>query len=169
MKHSISFFAILILFSLPCRAQQGDFNQTTTDPYTGKLMLVGKCSREGLEGDLFGAFFKKSHDAYLPDKDTVELLRKKTSGVSVVIVMATWCEDSQLQVPRFFKILDAMDRFGNYSIICVNRDRKAAGVVLDNIQNVPTIIIRRDGKELGRIIEKPVRSLESDFLGLLTL
>ncbi|MCU0370461.1 MAG: thioredoxin family protein [Bacteroidales bacterium] len=48
----------------------------------------------------------------------------------------------------------------------VNRDKEAGLVetINYNIQKVPTFIIYRKGREIGRIIETPYTTLEKDLL-----
>ncbi|MFZ0452215.1 MAG: thioredoxin family protein, partial [Ignavibacteriaceae bacterium] len=91
--------------------------------------------------------------------------------VNIEIVMGTWCSDSRREVPRFFKILDAVNYPSNkVGIICVDEDKKTQSNELDGlkIELVPTIIFYKDGNELGRIIESPHDTLEKDMIKILT-
>ena len=92
-----------------------------------------------------------------PDKGIVKKLRKKRKGVEVVVVLATWCGDSKEQVPGFFKIVDQM-KFdpAKVNIIAVDREKSGGDVDVSglNIELVPTFIFYKEGRELGRIIEK---------------
>ncbi len=81
--------------------------------------------------------------------------------------MGTWCSDSRREVPRFKKILDLL----NYpaekvKIFAVNRDKKIEKEDISGlrIEFVPTFIFYSDGKETGRIVETPYKSLEADML-----
>ena len=85
--------------------------------------------------------------------------------------MATWCGDSKREVPRFYKILDAL----NFSekkmqVISVDRNKKAEGFDLTsmNITRVPTFIFYKENKEIGRITERPTKSLEEDMFAILS-
>ena len=57
----------------------------------------------------------------------------------------------------------------NYEIIGLNRDKQSPqgyekGM---NIDYVPTFIIYQNGKEVNRIIESPVESIEKDLIAIL--
>ena len=68
----------------------------------------------------------------------------------------TWCEDTQFVLPKFFK-LQEMSGVADTAITFfgVNRAKKSLASIADafNVINVPTIIIMKDGKEAGRIVE----------------
>jgi len=54
-------------------------------------------------------------------------------------------------------------------LITLDRDKKSGLGLEDgkNIHHVPTIIIYKRGKELGRIIESPIETLEEDIFNIL--
>jgi len=63
--------------------------------------------------------------------------------VEILIILGTWCSDSQEQVPKFFKILDKIKFNRKYvQMICVSRDKEAGLIetVNYNIQKVPTLL-----------------------------
>lgn len=73
-------------------------------------------------------------------------------------------------MPRFYKIIDQLGfNESRLHVIFVKRDKLAPGIDLDSldIQFVPTIVVFRNGDEIGRIIEHPVQSLEEDLAGIL--
>jgi len=59
--------------------------------------------------------------------------------------------------------------FNNLDLICVNRSKTAeeVGVEKGYVDFVPTFIISKEGKEIGRIVEEPTESLEKDLLAIL--
>ena len=85
--------------------------------------------------------------------------------------MGTWCEDSHRDFPRLMKILEAANYPENkLNIIAVNRKKESptGDESLYNIQKVPTIILKRYGKEVGRIIEMPTTGyIERDLVQIL--
>jgi thiol-disulfide isomerase/thioredoxin len=85
--------------------------------------------------------------------------------------LGTWCGDSKEQVPRFIRILDELKyKTGKISFLCVDRQFKDEKIIVGNreIEKVPTIIIYRKKKNLGKIIEIPMLSLEKDLLEILS-
>ncbi|MBL4663160.1 MAG: hypothetical protein JKY22_06315, partial [Flavobacteriaceae bacterium] len=76
--------------------------------------------------------------------------------------------------PRFYKILDEANfPLERLTMVAVSRDRQAMkqspggeheGL---NIHRVPTFIIYKNGKEVNRIVESPVTSLEEDLVNII--
>ena len=163
-------FLALILFPAMAFAQK--LNQKTIDPKKNNEMLVGYCNRDGFStvNSIFDSIYKVEYANYLADAETMNQLAGKLKGIKITLVMATWCGDSRDWVPRFYKIMDELDfNYKNLTLICVDREKKATGTTVEklNIEKVPTFIIYRKKKELGRIIEVPVDILEKDILKIL--
>jgi len=89
--------------------------------------------------------------------------------------MGTWCGDSKREIPRFYKILET----ANYPI------EQLTMVAVDHIEpnykkspggeekglsiiKVPTFIFYKDGKEVNRIVESPIESLEKDIAAIIS-
>ena len=157
---------IVALVILPVFLFSQEMNKVVTDPKNSKEILIGYCDRSGLEKGEFGKYFEQYYDIYQPDKAILSELKTKQEGIEILIVLGTWSSDSQEQVPKFFKILDKI-KFNKKAvqIICVDRDKKAGDVDLINynIEKVPTFIIYKKGREVGRIIETPYMTLEKDL------
>ena len=144
--------------------------QLLTDPKKNHQMIVGECKRSVLQTDTFAVWFNKEYDSYKADLKTLDQLKPLMKNVRVTVVMATWCSDSRLQVPRFFKITDYLKyKSRKIRLICVDREKKTPDININDfaITLVPTFIFYRNGIEIGRIIESPVVSLETDLLKLL--
>lgn len=160
------FTAILLAFSM--KAQ--DDNQKTTDAKSGKEILIGSVTREGLIS--MGDWFNLEYNAYQPDSAILGQIRAHSADFPYIfIVLGTWCGDSREQVPHFMKMLDALQYPSEQVfMVAVDRDKKAGKFCVGdyNITLVPTFIMSRQGEETGRIIEAPVLNLEQDFLNILT-
>ena len=92
--------------------------------------------------------------------------------VEMYILFGTWCHDSQREVPRMLRILKEFQVPQN-QIILIGLDFKKNEPMNRgkgfNITNTPTFVIVKNDKELGRIIERPDISLESDLMKILAL
>lgn len=167
MSKNVKSALIFVLTFLPVLLFSQEINKKIIDPRLDEEILYGYCDRYGLEKGEFGKIFEEYYKIYEPDRATIDSLKLKKGGVEILIILGTWCSDSQEQVPRFFKILDKI-KFSRKSVqmICVSRDKEAGDVetVNYNIQKVPTFIVYRKGREIGRIIETPYTSLERDLL-----
>lgn len=107
---------------------------------------------------------------YQPNSEVLNKLSElPTASIQFMVYLGTWCEDSRKHVPVF---LDLARRLNwKYSLVGVNREKecpldKKACKAWD-ILYLPTIVVFRDGVELGRIIETPKISVEQDLLDIL--
>jgi len=160
---------MIILLAMNASAQK--MNKKIEDKSRNKTVLINKCSREGL---IAFPEFKESYDAEYPlykaDSLTLDSLKPLLKDKKITIVLGTWCGDSKLQVPHFFKVLDGLGLpEKDITIIAVDGAKKAEGGILDGlkIEFVPTIIVYEKVKELGRITESPLETLEKDMLHIL--
>lgn len=160
--------ATIIITFQSCDIQKVVVNREVDTTKDGK-MLLGNQNKDQLLKEPYNDWYKKEYDGYTIDQTSVaELKKEKIKTYSIVLVMGTWCEDSHREVPRLFKILEAVD-FPNskLTMIAVNRKKEAPSGEESpyNIQKVPTIIVKKYGKEIGRIIESPKSGyLERDLL-----
>ncbi len=165
------FTTVLFLTFQSCESQKVIVNREIGTTKDGK-MLLGTQTKKQLLKEPFSDWYNKEHDEYAIDKKTVTELRKeKLNSYAMTVVMGTWCEDSHREVPRLMKILEELKYpEQRLTIIAVNRKKESPsgeeGVL--NIQRVPTIILYKYGKEIGRIIESPKTGyLERDLLEIL--
>ena len=112
--------------------------------------------------------FKFRYDNY---EVTNQINLSDLEDISVVIMFGTWCHDSKREVPRMLRILDSAG-VGTDQIsligVDINKTEPKGREKLYNLRNTPTLILLKNGKEVGRIIERPNVSLEADLIGLTT-
>jgi thiol-disulfide isomerase/thioredoxin len=94
--------------------------------------ILGACTRDSLLQEPFKSWFQKNYDAYRPDESVVAKLKKiPAKDFSVEIFFGTWCGDSRRDVPRFYKIADAIGLPETLaSVSNINKDRKAKQLVV---------------------------------------
>ena len=168
MRNILISFLILILSVVSGIAQ--NLNRKIIDTKTQKEILYGKCNIDGLKTGEFGDFFKMEYNNYITDSSTLAQLKPMMKKVRIHIVMGSWCGDSQQQVPRFIKLMDMLKyKTRKLDILCIDHFFKAENFEKGNmgIEKVPTFIIYRKNKEIGRIVETPTHSLEKDLLNIL--
>jgi thiol-disulfide isomerase/thioredoxin len=142
-----------------------------TVPYEESVMLLGKANRKGLQMDAFKGWFNPGYTDYKVDSETLEQLKPLLKDVNITVFMGTWCEDSQRETPHFYKILDEANFSESKLTLITVSDEKTTPQGFENgknITNVPTLIFYKNEKELGRIVEYPVESLEKDMLAILS-
>jgi thiol-disulfide isomerase/thioredoxin len=132
--------------------------------------LVGPATREQIEGAApeWVVAEVESH----PDAEAAQALAAVAPGAEVTIFLGTWCGDSRREVPRFWRGVDEAGGAVPFKVTYVTVDRQKkepAGPVTENgIRFLPTFIVRRDGHEVGRIVETAPNGIEHDLLALLT-
>ncbi|HEY6063849.1 MAG TPA: thioredoxin family protein, partial [Chitinophagaceae bacterium] len=118
--------------------------------------LKGIISREVLLDDTSFHWYAENQKGYTPNAAALERLKKNKDSIQLLTFMGTWCEDSQNIIPKFYSLLEAAgfsrDRV---TLIGVDRQKKTLSHLAEalNITNVPTIIVMKNGKEMGRVIE----------------
>jgi thioredoxin-related protein len=168
MKYLLSITLIILAMNLSAQ----EVNKKIHDQTHNKDILINTCTREGIiTFPEFKEMYDPLYEAYIPDAATMIELKKLVKTEKVKIVFGTWCGDSKVNVPNFFKVLDALHfKEKNIDIIAVDGVKKAENGLIDglDIKMVPTFIIYdKKGLELGRIVEHPKTSMEADLLAIL--
>jgi len=133
-----------------------DQYQISRDAKNGEKVFKGIISREILEKDTAFKWYPDNQKGYAPYPNAVTQLRKNADSLQLLVFMGTWCEDSHFVIPRFFSLIDKSgfpkDRI---TLIGVDREKKTLSHLSEalGITNVPTIVVMKQGKELGRVIE----------------
>ena len=170
MKKAITIFAFAASL-ISCKAQNKPIMTSEITTVQTNEMLVGKQSKAELLKPPYTLWYNPNNENYKPNAATIAELKKHIEGVSVTLFMGTWCEDSQQQVPAFYKILEEL-KFESSAVTLIAMDKsKTTPEQFEkglNITNVPTFIFYKSGKELYRIVERPMETLEKDMLKIVT-
>jgi thiol-disulfide isomerase/thioredoxin len=186
MKY-ISLFLLAAFFVLGCRTSKpvsmvtvSSVNEQQTDAYSHtevkysdqSTWLLGYFNYSQLTSLPHSDWFLKGYDNYQPNPEFInKLTASGIDGVSIKIVMGTWCPDSRREVPRFMKILSQW-QFPQQQVTFIGVDNQKLSPVGEyeslGIQRVPTFIVFKNKIEAGRIIENPVTSLEQDIVNILS-
>jgi hypothetical protein len=119
----------------------------------------------------FMKVYETNFKNYQPDIKVVKKLKKYRDSIEVKIIGGNWCSDTRREVPRMCKVLYYMgmpvDKLSYYKV-----DRQKKPLSLDFASTytflyVPTMVIYKNGKECGKIVETPRTTLEGDLLNLL--
>lgn len=161
---------LILMLVLSSLIYAQDKSKLITDEHSGKPILLGICDRSALLDSNFAWWYESEYNNYEFSTSAVDSIKQKLDGLSVLIVMGTWCSDSRREVPRFLRILDEL-KFNNELLTINYVDRKKespeGNISSLDIKYVPTFIFYKGGKEIGRIIETPQITLEGDFKNIL--
>lgn len=146
----------------------------------GAKVVLGEVTRETVVSNIAG--WDAEYFDYKPDEAILGELGGRLEGVSLVVVFGTWCSDSHREVPRLWKVLEAIGfPAESLKMIAVERATVTADAALGQdlvdwsknvrdyyqIKAVESIIVYRGGAEIGRIVEAPSKSIEADLLDIL--
>ena len=163
---------IVTLFISTITYSQDLHQEIITDE--GLQFLIGPINRDLLDQSPYRDWYQENYSTYSIEKDATKDIKEMIKKHHVLIFLGTWCGDSKREVPRFLKIMDQAELpEDRLKIIAV--DRREPNIKKSptgeqwglQIKRVPTFIFLKDGKEVNRIVESPIESLEQDILGIL--
>ena len=147
-------FLLSFVFAVNIGLTQSQY-EVLKDSIGGKI-LKGIISRDILTNDSSFKWYAQNLKPYPAGKPAITAFGKHKDSVQLVIFLGTWCEDSHVIISKLFPFLDAAGFSNDHiTIIGVDRNKKTISHLTDvfNILNVPTVIVMKEGKELGRIVE----------------
>jgi len=165
-KHTFLLFTIF-LGIVSCSNEN---SRIQIDEKTGNPMLVGLTDLSAFEDANFSDWYSMEYNAYEADNFILDQIKLFQDSVNIEIFMGTWCGDSRREVPRFIKILDSLNyNKNNLKIVNLDRSKKSPRKLEKNksIEFIPTFIFKKHGAEIGRIVEYPIVTLESDMLEII--
>ena len=169
MKKHYTLFIVCLSFATFAQNSSPFINQEAFDS-RGNTMLLGPCSKAAFMRFPYNQWYDKFYNNYQVDSTTTQSLKEKTADIEVLTFAATWCGDTQQNLPRFLKVTEKAG-IANAKLKFVMVDNAQERYKQSptheetgwNIFRVPTFIILKNGTEISRIIERPVESLEKDL------
>lgn len=157
--------SVMLIFTGILFPQEDSANKVIKDPSSDQSILVGPVTVKGFSSIEFGKIYNNNFNSYEPAIKKLEPYKEKILKSGITIVLATWCPDTQKQLPRFLRIMEELDYpLEKIRMIAVDHEMEAPGInpkLKYNIQQVPTFIFYHPkSEEIGRIVEKPGKSLE---------
>lgn len=152
--HVLSFIFVFFLAGYNAKAQTPYV--ISMDEQTGSKIYKGSINKYTLANDSTFIWYARSAQDYEPDMALISTMEKKKTGLHFIVFGGTWCDDSQYIMPRFFKLTEKAGI--NDSAIClfgVDRNKQTLSNLSASfaVTRVPTIIVMKDGKEIGRVVE----------------
>jgi thiol-disulfide isomerase/thioredoxin len=118
--------------------------------------LKGLVNRKDISSDSSFKWFSANQAGYKVNTLTVEALKNHADSIQILAFGGTWCHDTQFILPKFFTMVDAA-KFPekNITIIGVDEQKHSLGNLAEAMAviNVPTFIVMKNGKEVGRVVE----------------
>jgi thiol-disulfide isomerase/thioredoxin len=169
MKHAILFAALLAMAPLTTEAAQTNTMQSIA-PLATKVPASGAYGRISSEA-LLAHYpdFAGEYARYTPSADALAQMQS-LEGLKVVVLFASWCHDSEREVPRLLKLLKQSGvALSALQLEAVNQQKQHPEQLHNkySLRYTSTIIVLdSNDQELGRIIEKPKQSLAEDLAAI---
>lgn len=170
LKKPIS--GLLFFLMTACAGNAQQTNQTKIDA-KGNEMLVGQIDKNGLTSDAHASWFNKNYLSYESDTKIIKSIKNELRTYKIIVFLGTWCGDSRREIPRFYKILEKakfpMDQLTIVALDYEGEHYKKSPEGEEqglNIIKVPTFIFLEDEKEINRIVESPIETLEKDMAAI---
>tara|TARA_B100000609_G_C17073636_1_gene360438 strand:- start:170 stop:733 length:564 start_codon:yes stop_codon:yes gene_type:complete len=177
MKSKFFFIVFLSILQISCNSNLTQKKSA----YDKEIQIPDSLKGKDLEGNeiLLGEininqlkeFTKDWSNNYNPNPNLLTKIRPLIKNKDIVLIMGTWCEDSEREIPGFINILESISYdTAKIRIIAVDEDKITPNFIEKDYEliNIPTIIFYDNNSEINRIVEFPIKSIEEDILDILS-
>ena len=118
-------------------------------------------------GDITRAQLFEAYSAFqaqYDDYDVGDISSVMVAELRIEVLFATWCHDSEREVPRLLKILETAGvESSAVELVALdfNKTEPKGRAALQGLEYTPTFVFSVAGEEIGRIVERPDKSLEA--------
>jgi thiol-disulfide isomerase/thioredoxin len=122
----------------------------------GTKILKGFMTKQQLAGDTSFAWYAQNRQGYTPYPAALQSFKTAKDSIYILAFGGTWCSDTKFLLPKFYALAEAAGLAEN-RITLLGVDRAKTTVYglekAFNVTHVPTFIVLKDGKEIGRVVE----------------
>ena len=135
---------------------------------SGNKIIRGFMTKKDLSTDSEFTWYAQNQQGYVPNPVALQSLKDSRDSINIVVFGGTWCGDTKYVLPKFFALVDAsgfsQDRI---TMLGVDHSKKTVHHLTEafGVTNVPTIIVMKNGKEIGRVVEYGKSGLFDKDLG----
>lgn len=152
MKRLLVLTALIISYTITL-AQAPEVSR---DASNGSKVIKGFISKKDLVSDTAFSWFAENQKGFTPDQNSIQQLKANKDSLNIIAFGGTWCGDTKHILPQFYALADAAGfPESRITLLGVDRSKKTIQNLSEafNITNVPTFILMKNGKEIGRIVE----------------
>jgi thiol-disulfide isomerase/thioredoxin len=117
---------------------------------------IGFTKKEDWSAEPAYPWFAENQKGYTPEAAALQALKAKKDSIHIVTFGGTWCGDTRFVVPKLLALTDAAGFSPErLTLIGVDESKKTVHHLAEtfNVTLVPTIIVFKNGKEVGRVVE----------------
>ncbi len=122
----------------------------------GQKYLKGFIPKQRLVTDPAYGWFHRQTEDYTPEPSALSAFKAAKDSIHILAFGGTWCDDTKYVIPRFYAIADAAGMDSSRIVLLgVDRDKKTIQHLSEafDVTLVPTLIVLKNGKEIGRVVE----------------
>ena len=142
----------LLFISVAVSAQSVE----VTKEANGTKILKGFVNKTDIATDTSFAWYAQNRQGYTPDAGALQAFKNNKDSIHILAFGGTWCGDTKSLLPKFYALTEAAG-FPEERITLLGVDRSKKTVhgleKAFNVTRVPTFIVLKDGKEIGRVVE----------------
>jgi thiol-disulfide isomerase/thioredoxin len=141
--------------------------EVSTDA-SGNKVIKGFFTKKDLLADSTFTWYARNTKGYTPNELALQSLKANKDSIHILAFGGTWCDDTKYILPKFYALVDAAG-FPQERITALGVDHSKKTVQhlseAFNVINVPTFIVLKNGKEIGRVVEYGKSGLFDKDLG----
>jgi thiol-disulfide isomerase/thioredoxin len=142
--------SMMVLTTASAQTQYEVINEGNTK------ILKGILSKDLISTDSSFIWYKQNQQGFTANPQAVASLKAKGGDIEFIVFGGTWCDDTRVLLPKYFNWLEASGfPQEKVTLIGVDRNKKTIGHLAEalGVINVPTFIVMKNGKEIGRVVE----------------
>lgn len=146
---------LAIVFSLAITSSLFAQQEISRDA-SGNKIIRGFITRQELATDTAFKWFAENSKGFTPNAAAVASFQAAKDSVHVLVFGGTWCGDTKHILPQFYALTDAAGFPQDHiTLVGVDRNKKTIQHLSEafGVLNVPTFIVLKNGKEIGRVVE----------------
>ena len=170
LKISISFFSVILIFSSCSSLNVKRQLNRSVITSSNEEMLVGRVDLSSLLEAPYADWYNANYEGHTVDKETTQLTRNEIRFYSVKVFFGTWSLESQKHLPAFIKVMHQLKfPMSRIELVAANRQNRSfyGEEIGEKIKYLPTFIFYKNNKEMGRIVNSPVETIERDILSII--
>ncbi|MES2882884.1 MAG: thioredoxin family protein [Bacteroidota bacterium] len=147
---------LLFVFTCAVCMHTAFAQQEITTEASGTKIIKGFFTQKELSTDSAFIWYAQNQKGFTPRPDAVTAFKAMKDSINIIVFGGTWCGDTKQLLPQFFSLTDAAGfAQERITMLGVDRSKKTVHHLTEafGITNVPTFIIMKNGKEIGRVVE----------------
>jgi hypothetical protein len=142
--------------------------QTISTASNGKKVLKGKIDMKTLMNDSSAAWFYAGVNNYQPNDNMLNYIKENRGKFNVVAVIGTWDDASRKLLTALYRVI-ILAGSPDEQILTFGADEKLQTDAPTDykVKKLPTLIVFREGKEIGRINADTEDTVESALAKIL--